>query len=424
MPQVDPYAEVRRRKTRETTDTLDAVAGMTKQFRNQLGGVFGGLLGAVLDMATGFRDVQKTISQRMPSGPVEHVAARLPAGVDPGVVRQRRPDDERDPDVLATVKKAEMARYARQAAKPQAPGTIQYPGPEVILSKPPQTFAQAQAGTPATRAALARNRAMTEGPQSMAAFARRKALQTAPVQAAAAPEFSPMTAAGIAGAAAGPIAIVGAVIAGMVALKAVTMNAVDAVGHWATTLSNPSANPSQAFEALGGQVTKTTEAFVYVGNALGILGPVVGRSIEIFGRIMDNLEGTARRYEQYNPQLATSVAFADVRQTLGDLRRAQTLGPDLARYIDSQSRFQQSFEDLKADFVRQLLPVVSETLTGVKVLVDVARPLAPLARIAIESSLFINVLRAIGRWLGEQEQQIELPTPLAEILEERGIRVP
>lgn len=84
----------------------------------------------------------------------------------------------------------------------------------------------------------------------------------------------------------------------------------------------------------------------------------------------DSLSETAKKLSAYNGALATSVALADVAQTLGDIRRSSMLGTDLARFTDAKSRLSQASQDAMASILQKLLPLIVKATEG---LTDLSR---------------------------------------------------
>ena len=132
------------------------------------------------------------------------------------------------------------------------------------------------------------------------------------------------------------------------AMKAVGGGVGDAVAAIAA--------PSQSAAATIGQL----------GEAAAGVSPVLGEMTKALSVVMTAFDKAAEHYGQYSPQIAQAQAMAEVRQTMGDLRRAQEIGPDMARYVQSQSEMQQKFEDIKIKLLMQIVPVVTGILETVE----------------------------------------------------------
>ena len=167
-------------------------------------------------------------------------------------------------------------------------------------------------------------------------------------------------------AAAGPIgiaiAVFSAVVTTLSAVKDAGTAAVRALGGFAQAVASPDADPATVMEGMGGAITKTTEKFIYLGNLIGVFGPIIGEAAKEMGALMQAITATADRYGEYNPQIAQAQAIAEVRHTLGDMRRAQEAGGELARFIQTQGELQQKFEDVKVKILVKIVPIVTRVL--------------------------------------------------------------
>lgn len=82
-----------------------------------------------------------------------------------------------------------------------------------------------------------------------------------------------------------------------------------------------------------------------------------------FNAIVGALDTAVNRYEEYSPEIAQAKADVEVRQIENDLRRAKENGPELARYIESQGRMQEKFEEAKMKFLIKISPLIEGTFT-------------------------------------------------------------
>ena len=78
------------------------------------------------------------------------------------------------------------------------------------------------------------------------------------------------------------------------------------------------------------------------------------------------------RYSEYSPQIAREQAMAEIRMTLGDLRRARDSGKDLAEAVRAQSIMQNKWEDAKMALMKKLIPVVTGLLEVLGTLLGIA----------------------------------------------------
>lgn len=108
---------------------------------------------------------------------------------------------------------------------------------------------------------------------------------------------------------------------------------------------------SQAIAGL--DASKFGQAMDETAKSAGALGPVFVELRKQAVAISEEYTKTARQLAQYNGVLAASTAQAEIRGITGDIRRAQQLAPDLARFIDAQSKAQETQKDILARFAGQ-----------------------------------------------------------------------
>ncbi|MGH8743514.1 MAG: hypothetical protein ACREUY_04470 [Burkholderiales bacterium] len=82
-----------------------------------------------------------------------------------------------------------------------------------------------------------------------------------------------------------------------------------------------------------------------VGGAIAIK-----RAFDVFAKEADRLSG-------FSAQLSGATARSDIRAEFASLRRANRIGPDLARVEDSTSRIQTKITDLNTEMLRVLLKI-------------------------------------------------------------------
>jgi hypothetical protein len=144
-------------------------------------------------------------------------------------------------------------------------------------------------------------------------------------------------------AAAGLVKSVGAVTAGLI-----KMGGVDALGAVGTGL-----------EDFGGKLA-------YIAPVFGVALKIAGAGIQAFVQALDAVSSYAKRFEQTSPDIAFAQAKADVRMMIGDIRRAQTMGPNLARFIEARSKFENSWEDFKVRFIVMIEPFLTYIMTALE----------------------------------------------------------
>lgn len=65
---------------------------------------------------------------------------------------------------------------------------------------------------------------------------------------------------------------------------------------------------------------------------------------------------------QYNGGVAVAAAQANVSQIMGDIRRSNFLGPELADFTTQQSRVSQDAQDAEAELLKLLTPFVNQAM--------------------------------------------------------------
>lgn len=86
------------------------------------------------------------------------------------------------------------------------------------------------------------------------------------------------------------------------------------------------------------------------------------------------LDATAKKIGVFHGESAAELGMAQARAVMGDIRRGQLLGPELAGFIEAKSKLEQSAMDVMADLVLKsgLIPLTTRLLTGLRVLVEKA----------------------------------------------------
>ncbi len=81
----------------------------------------------------------------------------------------------------------------------------------------------------------------------------------------------------------------------------------------------------------------------------------------------------ARDAAKYNGQVAAAEAMAEVRDLMAQLRRAEKLGPQLAGYVDTRSRFAEELHDLITDLSTALIPSMEAGVNSLRALVTLVQ---------------------------------------------------
>lgn len=142
--------------------------------------------------------------------------------------------------------------------------------------------------------------------------------------------------------------------------------AITAVGAFAEKLVSPSTDPSQYVDLMGESVLAVSTALTLVLGPVGGLGIAAGAAALALGSLMRTFDDIVDRYAAFNPQLAMAKAQADVTQIMGEFRRAQTVGPELANYVRSRTELQQRTEDIKVRFIVRFTPIILRMMSVVE----------------------------------------------------------
>lgn len=226
-----------------------------------------------------------------------------------------------------------------------------------------------------------------------------------------------MTAAGAAGgaggfaalaAAAGPfVVIAGVVVAAAYAfnqLRQATANAIHSVGDFAAGLATQ-ASPGEALQQAGANMEAFGDKIAYVIPPLAAIASTAGAVNSSMGKFMRALDGVALRYGQYSGALSQANAMSDIRQIMGDMRRSQEVGPQLARYVDVRSEVQQKIADTQTHFLSMLIPIATAALEVLNGIATGAEAAAKVAKAFYESSvpgMTIQAINDMAAWLRRQ----------------------
>lgn len=126
--------------------------------------------------------------------------------------------------------------------------------------------------------------------------------------------------------------------------------------------SGAAAEGAAGAEVGGGALAGLMSGAVAAGPVIAAAVAAVGVGIAAFQSLMKNIDEYAHRFEEYNAPIAAALAEAEVRETLGDMRRANEVSADMSRYIAAKTDVQQRYEDIKVKFMGAVLPSVTHIL--------------------------------------------------------------
>ena len=138
-----------------------------------------------------------------------------------------------------------------------------------------------------------------------------------------------------------------------------------------------------------------------ISAGLPIIGGFItglGKGTEAVAALMGVINETVTKYGEFSSEVAQAQAVAEIRQTMGDFRRAQEVGDDLAKFVIAQSEMQQKFEEVKVKLLQQLVPAVTAILEVINnimsnngVEVAITTLLAPLVALANAANVIKNI---------------------------------
>jgi hypothetical protein len=139
-------------------------------------------------------------------------------------------------------------------------------------------------------------------------------------------------------------------------VQAAKVAPIHAMGQFASAVANPDANPATSLQAAGAAASKFGDTMLYVVPPLGVLASAAGAAANELGQFMKAMDGLVQRYGQYSGPVTAAESMAEIRQTIGDIRRSREIAPDLVRYINAKSEMQEKFEEIKIKLLKQITP--------------------------------------------------------------------
>lgn len=217
--------------------------------------------------------------------------------------------------------------------------------------------------------------------------------------------------------------------AGLIALAAMKADryvrdmmkgAVNTVSGLAEGVASASSDPAGPIAAMGQAASSAADKL----GPLSYTATIAGESLKGLASVMQAINATAERYGEYSPQIAQAQAVAEIRQTMGDFRRAQEVSGEISKFLIAQSDLQQRFEDVKVRLLNQMLPVITQMVGQIELIVSSAENAMrgfelvsdPLTAIAEAARRLIN--------LKEDENAPEVEDPTAQLNNPRFFETP
>ncbi len=266
-------------------------------------------------------------------------------------------------------------------------------------------YAEEVPATPAERRPRPRPYDPTRAQPATKPLMRKRSDQTAlPVE-----DALPMAEGGGLAALAGPAAVVIAVVEAAKLLKAGVMAAVSAAGDLAKGLTAPEVSAASFAEGIGGAAKKASDALIFVAPPLAILAGAAGQAAESLGGLMRNLDSMANRYTGFAPGVAQAQAFATIQHVAGEFRRGREIGDSLSRYVIARTELQEKFEDVKANFIKEVTPAVLMAMSFLERLLPFVELAGDdLAGIITLLTLILQPLTAIKDYFVTQKKPVKI----------------
>lgn len=105
--------------------------------------------------------------------------------------------------------------------------------------------------------------------------------------------------------------------------------------------------------------------------------------VRSFTEVVDAFVTRGKELSGYSGDLASAEATSDVNRLMADIKEAQTLGPDMARLIESQTRFELAFRDLVEPIKKWLLEKLAGIMETAAEFMEYVQPSLEVMRIAL-----------------------------------------
>ncbi len=332
----------------EKQSELDMFLEIAEGLRGSIGGVFGSLFGSILDVSAAWRKMQSGVaSQGVSAADIPDIEPSVASGlasIGPTVPADI-PLHMRD-SAQVPIEQEQNIPFTHESVNTlTAPAPIN-PGDINLNEVIPPAPESAQVPTGDTQPDI-----------------------KVPAGAMGAPGGAAGTAAGGVGGAAGAIPVVAFALAIKEIQKALIAGAtnaiksgIGAIGGIASGIASADADPSIPIAGMGEAASQAGEKINEIVPGLGFVAIVAGETAKSFANLMRAIDATAQRYGEFSPQIAQAQAIAEIRHTMGDFRRAQEVGGQMAKYLMAQSDLQQKFEDIKVKMLIRILPIATAIL--------------------------------------------------------------
>ncbi len=127
---------------------------------------------------------------------------------------------------------------------------------------------------------------------------------------------------------------------------------------------------AKGFHNMQKEQEKLEEGASQVGAAMMLAAPAVGAVVVAFGALTAALDASVERYAEFSPEIAQAQADVEIRRMGNDMRRSAEHGAELARYVESQGRMQEKFEETKMRILVKLAPIIESIFDTLGILAE------------------------------------------------------
>lgn len=247
------------------------------------------------------------------------------------------------------------------------------------------TIGKLLGGSPLINAAQQLARAFTDINKSIQNIADRSTMPSATVSPAAGPSRAPAPGAPAASPQAPQVNPVSGRPITNVNIQPVSKSpkggAMPVAGRPPTATPGPAAAPvtgpaaSSATSAASGMASLAKFAGPAAIAVAGLTAAVAAGAMVMKG-VFDVLGGQVKKLENVSADVSVAASMTEVRRELADLRRADSIGPDLARFENMRSKVEDKLSDLGTQGIKILLrlvelfePMVPHVINGINVLI-------------------------------------------------------
>lgn len=158
------------------------------------------------------------------------------------------------------------------------------------------------------------------------------------------------------------------------------------------------ATAAEGMNALAGVARAAGPAAIAIGG----FAVAVGAGTMAVKGLFDTLSNEVKRLEGVSADVSVAASMTDVRRELADLRRADKIGPDLARFENTRSKFEDKLSDAWTEILKVLLRIFETIEPAVKLGTDFVGLFAA----ALDQVLAaIDTVRAAMTWDGEDDKK-------------------